>query len=162
MALKGGSKLNAALAGIASKLGRNPKVRAGFLAGATYPDGTSVPMVAAIQNFGAPAKGILPRPFFSNVIAEDGPKWPEQLGRILVYTDYNADTALNQMGELMVGQIEQSIVDMNAPPLAPATVERRTAKARKAGRKINAATASKPLVDTGHMLGSVKKEVTGL
>ena len=54
-ALTGGDKLMAALEAIDKRLtnaGTGPSVSAGFLAGGTYPDGTSIPMVAATQEFG--------------------------------------------------------------------------------------------------------------
>jgi hypothetical protein len=53
MALTGGDKLAAKLAAIAKRLGGNPEVRVGFLENSVYDDGTSVPMVAAINEFGA-------------------------------------------------------------------------------------------------------------
>ena len=43
--LRGGNKLDAALAAISSKVSKAAKVRVGFLEGATYPDGTPVAMM---------------------------------------------------------------------------------------------------------------------
>jgi len=54
--MTGGEKLQAYLQQIAGKLasaGTNPNVRVGFLEGATYPDGTPVPLIAAQNEFGA-------------------------------------------------------------------------------------------------------------
>jgi hypothetical protein len=51
----GGDRLMAALRDIDDKLagaGSGPSVRVGFLEGSTYPDGTSVPMVAAMNEWG--------------------------------------------------------------------------------------------------------------
>ena len=78
--LTGGGKLEGWLAGMARKLSRADTVRVGFLEGSTYPDGTPTALVAAVQNFGAPARGIPPRPFFSNMITKYGPGWGDQLG----------------------------------------------------------------------------------
>lgn len=47
----GGYRLERVLSGMARKL-QAGELRVGFLSGATYPDGTSVPMVAATQEFG--------------------------------------------------------------------------------------------------------------
>ena len=55
--LKGGAHADAYLQKIADRIKQAGTLRVGFLEGATYPDGTSVAMVAAIQNFGAPALG---------------------------------------------------------------------------------------------------------
>lgn len=51
--VKGGEKLSRKLDEVGRKLGNPRSVRAGFLEKATYPNGTPVAMVAAIQNFGA-------------------------------------------------------------------------------------------------------------
>lgn len=143
--IRGGDKLDAALAAIARKLDQGGTLRVGFLENATYPDGTSVAMVAAVQNFGAPSRGIPPRPFFSNMVAEKSEGWPASLERILVGQDYDVGASLALMGEGIKGQLQQAIRDTNAPPLAPATVARKG--------------FSKVLIDTSNMINSVDYEV---
>jgi len=56
--IRGGDKFEAVLRDIADKLRDGGSVRVGFLENATYPDGKPVAMIAAIQEFGAPAAGI--------------------------------------------------------------------------------------------------------
>jgi hypothetical protein len=145
VAVVGGAKLEAYLKGEVRKLTNAKEVRVGFLEGATYPDGTPVATIAAIQNFGAPSRGIPPRPFFSNLIARDGRDWSDQLARLL-RQGHDARSALTLMGLYIEGGLRQSIVDTNAPPLAEATIARKG--------------FDKPLVDTGHMLQSVDSEVS--
>lgn len=173
MSVRGGNKLAGVLNRISNKIGAGRKtvVRAGFLADATYPDGKSVAMVAAIQDGGAPSKGIPPRPFFRKAIAEHGPQWPVQLAKVLKYNNFDAQKSLGQMGELIVGQIEQSIVDTNLPPNSPVTnlLKQRfpmggqtfddVLQARADVKAGATAPAGKPLVQSGHLLGSVDKEV---
>ena len=48
--------LQRALSDIKNKLGNNTHVNVGFLSGATYPDGTPVAYIAAIQEFGGKAE----------------------------------------------------------------------------------------------------------
>lgn len=50
--VSGGNKLQEHLASIAANLSKGENLTVGFLEGATYPDGTPVPMVAAVQEFG--------------------------------------------------------------------------------------------------------------
>ena len=53
--VKGGDRLGAALQKISDRLGASstaPSVAVGFLEGGTYPNGTSIPMVAATHEFG--------------------------------------------------------------------------------------------------------------
>ena len=130
---------------LGGNLSRKVQLRVGFPEGATYPDGTPVAAVAAIQNFGAPNKGIPPRPFFSSMIADKSPAWPGQLGARLAARDNDVEAALTDMGEVIAGQLREAIVATNAPALSPET-------ARRKG-------STKPLVDTGQMLASVAYEV---
>ena len=139
--IDGGTKWKDRLKSIQRAMADKPELKVGFLENATYPDGTSVALIAAIQNFGAPRVGIPPRPFFSNVIARDQEKWPEQVARLLKAENYNAERALALMGESIQGEIRESIIQTNSPPLKPATVDRKGFE--------------KPLIDTSHMLNSV-------
>lgn len=147
MALLGGDKLNQVLGDIAEKIGKDLTLNVGFFEGATYPDGTPVAMVAAIQNFGAPAAGIPARPFFSNMIEEKSPEWGEKLARILPGADYNGKLALNRLGYGIASDLQMSIINTNDPALSPITIFEKG--------------FSKPLIDTGQMINSVGYEVDG-
>lgn len=146
--IKGGTKLAAKLAQIASGLSKPADLAVGFLAGATYPDknGTPVAMVAAIQNFGAPSRNIPPRPFFTNMVADKSPGWPDAIVANLKATGYDAERTMKLVGEGIKGQLQQSIRDTNSPPLAESTI-------RKKG-------FSKPLIETSQLIDSVDYEVT--
>ena len=143
----GGSKLQAVLEQMAAKAGKAQTVSIGFMSGATYPDGTPVAMVAAIQNYGAPAMNIPPRPFFSNMVKAKSPQWGESLGNVLQSNGYDAELALKAMGQGIEGQLQESIRETNAPELALATVK--------------AKGFAKPLIDTGHMLASIQSAIDG-
>lgn len=164
--------MKAALEKIARRLGGNKVVKVGFLSGATYPaskpkklraqyakkkakadgtkapvsgaqGGTTVAMVAAIQNFGS--GNIPPRPFFTNMIHDKSPEWPGAIANLLKANDYDADKTLNQVGLAIKGQLQKSIIDTNSPPLAQSTIDRKG--------------FDKPLIDTSHMINSVDYEV---
>lgn len=143
---RGGDRMEKVLAKIGTALGRADFVKVGFLSGATYPSGTPVALVAAIQDFGAPKRNIPPRPFFRNMVAAKQGEWPGAIANLLRANDYDARKTLGQVGEAVKGQLIQSIRDTNDPPLKPATIRRKG--------------FSKPLVDTGHMIDSVDFEVT--
>lgn len=145
--IRGGSKLEAKLKEIGEKVAAGTMVRVGFLEGATYPDGTKFALVAAIQNFGAPARGIPPRPFFTNMVSAKAHEWGPALANVLKARDYDAPSSLLLLGDAIKGQLEQSIRDTNAPPLADATIERKG--------------FAKPLIDTAHMFDSIGVEVRG-
>ena len=157
--VRGGEKTREMLQGIGRRLTNATKVRVGFLAGATYPDGTSVAMVAAIQDFGAPAAGIPPRPFFRNMIAAKKGGWPDAIRVLLKDNDYDALRTLQQTGEAISGQLRQSIIDTNDPPLAESTLRSRGVPGMVYDPKDSKTFGAKPLVRTGHLLNSIEYEV---
>lgn len=144
--VSGGARADKYLADLAKRLGKGKTLKVGFLEGATYPDGTPVALVAAIQNFGAPAKGIPPRPFFTNMVRDKSSEWGPALGPLIEGYDGDTGKALDALGMGIAGQLQQSIRDTNTPPLAPATVAKKGFE--------------KPLIDTGHMFASVSHEVS--
>jgi hypothetical protein len=139
--ISGGDKLQARLAEIAKNANKAASVDVGFLEGATYPDGTSVPLVAAIQEFGAPSRNIPPRPFFRNMVADKSGEWPDAVAGLLKDNDYDATKTLELTGAAIKGQLQEAITTFVGTPLAPATIAKKG--------------SSKELVDTGHMLASV-------
>jgi hypothetical protein len=138
-------KLKAALRQMDRTLKSAHVVRVGFLSGSTYPDGTSTPMVAAVQNYGAPAVGVPPRPFFSNMVAEKKAGWPAAIEAALKATDYDAQKTLELVGEEVKGQLVQAIRDFSGVPLKPRTIKRKG--------------SDKQLIDTAQMIDSVDYEV---
>ncbi len=156
----GGDRLREKLQGIARQVTKASAVKVGFLAESTYPDGTPVAMIAAIQNWGAPAAGIPPRPFFSNAVRAKKGEWPNAIRDLLKDNNYDALRTLQQTGEVIAGQIRMSIIETNSPPLKPATLRARGVAPGMKYNPANPATfGAKPLVDTGVLLGSVNYEV---
>ena len=171
--LSGGQNLEKALAKIATNVQTAMQVDVGFLADATYPDGTPVAMVAAIQEFGAPSRGIPPRPFFRTMIANKSPEWPKAVGDLLVANKYDGKKTLGQVGAAIDAQLKESIIATNEPALSPVTVMLRGMRSQKryqgmkfgakmaeaiqrvADGKTNYGASAKPLVDTGVLLRSV-------
>lgn len=143
--ITGGDKLAARLSEIARSLSKPSTLEVGFLSDATYPDGTPVALVAAVNEYGAPSRNIPPRPFFRTMVTEKSPEWPDAIADLLKTTDYDAEKTMMQVGEGIKGQLMQSIIDTNSPALAEATIERKG--------------SSKPLIASGHMLQSVDFKV---
>ena len=141
----GGNLLAGRLKDIAAKIGSGPTVQVGWFPDATYRDGTLVAMVAAIQEFGAPKRNIPPRPFFRSIIKAHQAEWPEAIAANLAANDFDAARTLGQVGEVIAGQLAESITAGSYTPLKPTTVA--------------AKGFDKPLVDTGRMLQSIKSVV---
>jgi hypothetical protein len=130
------------------RLGSNPYVKVGFPEGATYPEtGESLPMVAAINEFGAPSRNQPPRPFMRRTIEAHKEEWPRDLVTAFQQNEANVDTAFRIMGEKIKGQIQQSILDFWDPPL------------KNPERAIRRKGHAKPLIDTAFMLNGVTYEV---
>lgn len=143
--IRGGDKLEAALAKIAKNVTKAAVVEVGFLEDATYPDGTSVAMVAAIQEFGAPKANIPPRPFFRGMIQDKSPEWPVLIAKELKATDYDAAVTLSRIGDYMVGELQEAINEFDGVPLSPRTIAEKG--------------SDKQLVDTKVMLRSANRRV---
>jgi hypothetical protein len=174
--MSGGIKFRAILTKMAAKLSQPGTVRIGFLEGSTEPDGTSIPMIAAIQEFGAPKAHIPPRPFFRNMISDKSPGWPAGIAFQLKATDYNIPLTLARTGMVIQGQLQDSIINTYTPPLSPVTVMLRgmksqdqslvvnrtvveQARARVAAGLTNYGASTKPLIEHGNLLNSVGYEV---
>lgn len=88
---------------------------------------------------------IPPRPFFRNAIEKNSKEWGATLAKIMAANGYNVQNGLTQMGEVIKGQIVESILDMKSPQLAASTVKKKG--------------FDKPLIDTRVMIDSVDFEV---
>jgi len=145
--IKGGDKLAARLSEIARALRTPARLKVGFMENATYPDGTLVAMVAAIQEFGSPSNNIPPRPFFRNMVSDKSGEWPDAIAALLKTHNYDAVSVLNLTGGAISGQLQASIANFDSVPLKPSTVK--------------AKGFDKQLVDTGNMMKSVTFIVDG-
>jgi len=134
--VSGGKNLGAILAKITAKASNATSVEVGWRSGQTYADGTSLPLVAALNEFGVPAHNQPPRPFIRNTIAANSKKWVEVVESEFQRTG-DAAQALGATGELMRSDLANSIYTFTDPPNAPSTIARKGFAA--------------PLRDTGYM-----------
>lgn len=163
----GGVKIQKALGDIAEKMKKAKQVEVGFFEDKTYPDGTGVAFVAAMNEWGskgffarrhaqkyatqkggeAPPErtGRPPRPFFRGMVNAKSKEWGPAIAGLLKSNDYDADKTLAQMGEAIAGQLEESIVEYVGPPLAAATIAEKG--------------FDKQLIDTSVMVKSVSYKV---
>lgn len=131
---------------------KNYKLTIGWF-DAKYEDGTPVEQVAMIQEFGAPERNISPRPFMRPAKMEHEQEWKEQLAKAMkkVHTGrVNQEEALEELGETIVKDIKQAIMNVTFPPLKADTIKNRRRKGNY---------SEKPLIDTKHMFDTLKFEV---
>ena len=118
--LRGGEKLQEYIDRLATSVARDPKVDVGFLEGALYPDGTSVALVAAVNEFGAPSRGQPPRPYFrrmiaarirrASIIAKDSPmhlRAPSANGKYAPFGRLASSSAENRSGSNPSGFLQK-------------------------------------------------------
>jgi hypothetical protein len=141
--ITGGGKLEAYLKEISANVSKAATLQVGFLEGSTAPDGQSIPLRAAMNEFGTSKAP--PRPYFRNMIAAKSPSWPAAVGARLKANDFDAEKTLQQTGEGIAGQLKQSIRDLVSPPLAESTIKRKG--------------FDKPLIEHGDMLNAVDYDV---
>ena len=175
MKISGGDKLEKALGGIAKNVANAVNVEVGFMGDATEPTGANTAMVAAIQEFGAPKAGIPPRPFFRTMIADHSKEWPANVAALLKHNDYDARKTLDQTGEEIAGELQDSIINMSEPGLSEVTLMLRQmvgpdgqvesysqvqeARDKVARGERASGVSTKPLVWTGALLNSVRHVV---
>lgn len=143
--IKGGYRLDVALAAYASKKFKKKSVSIGFQNGATEADGTPVALVAAFNEYGVPSHNQPPRPFFREAIATNDKKWARQFANGMKNTNGDVDRVLALMGESISADIRQSILKLKSPPLAESTIQRKG--------------FDKPLIETSTMLKNVTYKV---
>ena len=161
VAFRGGEALKAKIQELMQQAGEEVSLRVGFLEGSTYPDGTSVANVAALNEFGhltpvgktgmGPAARTEARPFFSRMLNEKSPDWNRRLLNLYRTNGGNLQAALKSMGESIASDLQMAIIEFNDPPDKDVTI---AAKGFKGG-------AQATLQDTKVMLNSVAYEVNG-
>lgn len=121
-------------------------VKIGYPAGTKGLDGTPLPMVAAVHEFGLPEKGIPERSFLRSSVRENKQKYIKLNGINLLRVlrgQITMNHALGLLGDIAAGDARKKIKSGPFAPIEPQTIARRTGK------------STKPLIDTGQLLQSL-------
>ncbi len=135
---------------------RKSQGKVGWFPSAVYPDGTPVALVASVQEFGSPSKGIPPRLGMRETQATKQGEWRTvsegAVAGILAGTVAPAHLmeALCLKAE---GDLREHITKVQTPALKPATIRARQR------RSASGEASSKPLNDTGYMLATLTSEI---
>jgi len=150
----------------------------GWFESAQYPDGTPVAYVATIQENGAPAQGIPPRPTIKPTIEKRKGAWVKLMGegvKAVVAGQAKAADVLEGVGLQAAGDIRRALADLDSPQLSPTTILLR--KWRREGRVITGKTVGEaaaavaadpsliagvnadPLNDTGLLIATLTNAV---
>ena len=141
--MRGGGKFKRMLEQMAERGDLGARVQVGIIEQATYKDGQSVAQVAAWNEFGT--THIPSRPFFRQTITQNKSQWAKHAASVLKAHHYDVPLALGLMGEVVKGQLIDTIQNFNQPPNAASTVAKKG--------------FNKPLIDTGALWRSIDYQV---
>ena len=120
----------------------NASVRVGVLENATYPDGTPVAMVAFWNEYGTKTSPV--RAFFRTTVSEQKKNWVLSVQNLMkIHND--PKQVMGLIGVHIQEQIVQSINTWSDPPNSAYTIAKKG--------------SSKPLIETGVLMRSIKSEV---
>lgn len=114
----------------------------------TYPDGTSLLLVAIVQEFGTFDGRIPERSFLRAMIVENKnffKKFWDKHAEAILTGKVDPKLVLELLGQMAEAKAKEKVVSLSDPANAPSTVR--------------AKGSSNPLVDTGLLLGSIRYEV---
>ena len=120
----------------------NASVRVGVLENATYPDGTPVAMVAFWNEYGTRTSPV--RAFFRTTVSENKKNWVLSVQNLMKMHN-DPKQVMGLIGVHMQEQIVQSINTWSDPPNSAYTIAKKG--------------SSKPLIETGVLMRSIKSEV---
>ena len=121
----------------------NHEIAVGFIRGIDpYEDDTDLVDVAMYNEYGTST--IPPRPFLEQGIETHQRQIQQAVDNAFLTVDRggDAETGLNQIGNVAKGAIQDEIANGEFAPNAPSTIKKKG--------------SSRPLIDTGHMRQSVK------
>lgn len=134
--------------------------RVGWFASAKYEGGQPVAGVAAVQEFGSPARGIPPRSFFRTTATEKRQEWAatvEQVSRAAAQGKIEPGRVIEAVALAAEGHVRETITKIQSPPLKQATIDARKRRLANGGAGAQS-TIAKPLVDTGILLNTLTSE----
>ncbi len=136
------------LSKLRKELGKNNILKVGLPKGSNaYPDGTSVIMVGFVHEFGSDVNNIPERSFLRSTLIDKKSTYKQLFKSIAksVVDGSKMLTAINKLGLVVQGDVQQKIVNLKNPPNTQGTVSSKG--------------SSNPLIDTGHLRQSITFEV---
>lgn len=101
------------------------------------------------------------RPFFRNTISRESTNWLYDIERgaqLVLNNQIRFKDVLRGVTATAVRDVQSTVKDRIAPPLAPYTLKKRFESRIRLGLRLSNSTL--PLIDTGQMMGSLSNEVT--
>ena len=133
--------------------------KVGWFQNSKYENGLPVALIAAQNEFGNPSKHIPGRPFLRPTIVEKEREWADIAtagARAILRGNQTVGSVLEGLGLKAAGDVRKKISLITQPPLSPVTIYNRLH--RKSNKK-TIGLLTKPLIDTGIMIGTLTNSV---
>ena len=140
---------------------RDNSAKIGIIEGARGSKGQDLNLVGSVHEYGAPSKGIPPRPFLNSTIRKKQKKIQQVIenAKLRYITKENGGKKiLEEVGMFAKGQVIETFETGNNgewKALKPSTIAR-----RKKGKEENTVENVKILIDNGDLLNSIDIEVS--
>ena len=149
---EGQKQLDFALKNLSGKVGK-----VGWFEKSRYDDKNRTPVayVAAIHEYGYPPGNIPPRPFIRPTIMKQESIWrkvAETGSKQIIKGVATIDQVMQSIGLKASGDIKKTISRLITPPLSQKTIY---ARLHRKSNKKKVGLLTKPLIDTGVMLGTL-------
>lgn len=132
--------------------GQPPQIVVGVREGAgAEADGTSLVLVAAVNEFGSSDGHVPERSFLRSTIDENRAAYETDMGKALVQVILGKGslrTEFGKVGAKVAGDVQRKITTLDTPPNAPSTI-------RQKG-------SSNPLIDSGALRAAIDFELKGV
>lgn len=140
-------------------------VNVGWFEDQKYEGDLPIAQVAVWNEFGTKA-GIPARPFMRTARMNNESKWVEKLKTLVqraLDEDKSIDKALQKFGEVVKGDIQETMLGGGFAPNSPITIHGGWMRNKKTGKPFYVEGKGKntPLVDTGIMVASIQSRVDG-
>ena len=121
----GGEAMRARLKKMLDQAGEKLVLRVGFLEGSTCGQNNqaSAPNVAALLEYGT--INMPPRPFFEQMLAKRRGEWPDRIVKIAKAYDGDMGRTFSALGQSIVQDLQQEIIEFDDPPDSPETIRRK-------------------------------------
>jgi hypothetical protein len=159
-----GKQLKKNISNLGGKIGK-----VGWFSTAKYEkEGITVAQIAAIQEYGYPARHIPPRPFMRPTIKENKKEWSSLMefgSKLVIQGKLTISDVMELVGNKAKSDIQNKIQSIYTPALAQSTILSRIRKNQTLNKikgqisEKSLGLITKPLIDTGHMLKTLTNAV---
>ncbi len=145
------------------KMQKSPHVAVGILQDEPVNDEFTMVDLATVHEFGSKDGRIPARSFFRSTLDSKRAEYPKLIAKLqdaYVIGKLTMKQALTQFGEMVVGDMKETINNGIKPDLAESTKKAKKQSIKKQKKKLSG-IGFRPLIETGVLKGSITHQVRG-